>query len=181
MKTSKTDNHENIDLETGDNISDVGWLDIPVLIILAVLIVLVGVQFFTRYVLNDSLGWTEEIARYLLITLTFVGSISCVRKGKHIFLEFFFRYIPRRRIKFLALMAEIVTLLFYTAFAILAWVLASKTSAQSMISINLPKSVIYYVVCVASFLMSFFSAVNILTLFRSTAEQVAEKKLDIQI
>src|SRR5262245_9090285 len=36
-------------------------------------------QFFTRYVLNDSAAWTEEIARYLLIAMVFVGTAAAVR------------------------------------------------------------------------------------------------------
>ena len=33
-----------------------------------VLAVTIFYQFFTRYVMNDSASWTEEIARYLLAT-----------------------------------------------------------------------------------------------------------------
>ena len=39
-----------------------------------VLGVTVFYQFFTRYVLNDSAAWTEEIARYLLIATVFTGA-----------------------------------------------------------------------------------------------------------
>ena len=85
--------------EVTDDISDVRWYDIPVLAIFGVLFFIVALQFFTRYVLNDSLGWTEEIARYLLILVGFIGGITAVRKNKHIFLEFMFHYLPRRSLK----------------------------------------------------------------------------------
>src|SRR3954464_1838052 len=39
-----------------------------------VLAVVIFYQFFTRYALNDSASWTEEIARYLLIAVAFVGA-----------------------------------------------------------------------------------------------------------
>jgi hypothetical protein len=52
-------------------------------------------QFFTRYVLNDSAAWTEEIARYLLIGVVFVGAAIGVAKNNHIQVDFFYRYMPQ--------------------------------------------------------------------------------------
>src|ERR1700682_4379522 len=48
---------------------------------------IVFLQFFTRYVLNDSLAWTEEIARYGLMWLAFIGGAVVTRKKTHIAVE----------------------------------------------------------------------------------------------
>jgi TRAP-type C4-dicarboxylate transport system permease small subunit len=48
-------------------------------------------QFFTRYVLNDSAAWTEEIARYLLIAVVFTGATIGVVKNNHIQVDFFYK------------------------------------------------------------------------------------------
>ena len=53
-------------------------------------------QFFTRYVINDSAAWTEEIARYLLIAVVFTGATIGVIKNNHIQVDFFYRYMPAR-------------------------------------------------------------------------------------
>src|SRR2546423_6642076 len=45
---------------------------------------IVFLQFFTRYVLNDSLSWTEEIARYGLMWVVFIGGILVTRRNTHI-------------------------------------------------------------------------------------------------
>ena len=44
------------------------------------LAIIVFLQFFTRYILNDSLSWTEEIARYGLMWLAFIGGAVVTRK-----------------------------------------------------------------------------------------------------
>ena len=54
----------------------------------------VFLQFFTRYVLNDSLAWTEEIATYCLVAVVFIGSAMCVRLDRHIHVDILFRYMP---------------------------------------------------------------------------------------
>ena len=51
-------------------------------------------QFFTRYALNDSAAWTEEIARYLLICTVFIAIAASVRTDRHIHVDFFYRLLP---------------------------------------------------------------------------------------
>jgi len=164
-------------VETSDDISDVGWAEAPVLIIFWVLMVIVMLQFFTRYVLNDSLGWTEEIARYLLILLTFVGSITCVKQGGHIFLEFFFRYVPEFVIKPMAVLVELINTVFFGFAGYFGVELALETAHQNMVSVPLPKGIIYWAVVACCLLMSLLSLIKAYKRLNSSSAAIAD---DIQ-
>ncbi|MEH6404799.1 MAG: TRAP transporter small permease [Sneathiella sp.] len=153
------------------DISDIRWVDVPVLLIFWVLMAVVFLQFFTRYVLNDSLGWTEEIARFLLILVGFIGAITATRKGSHIFLEFFYRFIPAKFGKLLAVFAEAITLTFYSIGAWVTVELAQKTK-QSMISIDVPKSLIYWAVAVSFSAMALYSLTWLIRKIRQDSSQV---------
>ena len=55
-------------------------------------------QFFTRYVLNDSAAWTEEIARYLLICIGVRRHRGGgARATRHIHVDFLYRLIAGQR------------------------------------------------------------------------------------
>jgi TRAP-type C4-dicarboxylate transport system permease small subunit len=43
----------------------------------------VAAQVFSRYVLNHSIFWSEELARYFLVWLTFLGATVAYRRGAH--------------------------------------------------------------------------------------------------
>lgn len=126
---------------------EVGIEDYIVFAIFWLLALDIFTQFFTRYVMNDSFAWTEEIARYLLIAVTFVGSITAVRKNTHIIVEFLFRFIPPQLGAVLVYAGDVGQVAF---FAFLSWVcfkLAGKTM-QMMVSVDIPKSWMYYLVSV---------------------------------
>ena len=128
-----------------EDLSDLTFLDTPVIIVFWALAVVVFLQFFTRYVLNNSLGWTEEIARYLLIGVTFIGAVSAVRRESHIAVELLYTRISRSVRVVLQLFVDVVSLVFYAYLTWLCSQLAQKT-LQKMTSIDVPKSLIYWIV-----------------------------------
>lgn len=103
-------------------------------------------QFFTRYVLNDSAAWTEEIARYLLICCTFVGAATAVRKNSHIFVEFFYVYLGPGIAFALSTAVDLIVVAFYAIGILLSWRVMEVMRFQPMVVIDWPLSTLYAVV-----------------------------------
>jgi len=55
---------------------------------------LVAVQVFFRYVLNHSLFWSEELARFLLVWLTFLGASVAYHRRAHPGIDTFSLLLP---------------------------------------------------------------------------------------
>lgn len=139
--------------------------DIPVLIIFAVLFGTVFLQFFTRYVLNDSLSWTEEAARYLLILLTFVGAINCQILDSHIRLEFIDQLFEKQvgKLKTIALLLSA----FYFGFLAYALsILATQTSFQKMVSLPFPKYYLYILIMIALVILVIVHVVQLIRMLK---------------
>ena len=100
-------------------------------------------QFFTRYVLNDSAAWTEEIARYLLIGVVFIGACIGVSKNNHIQVDFFFKFMPPRLARAMATVVDLLRVMFLIAFAILTLLMMLRLSHARMTMIDLPMNLVY--------------------------------------
>jgi TRAP-type C4-dicarboxylate transport system permease small subunit len=113
----------------------------------------VFLQFFTRYVLNNSFAWTEEIATYCLVAIVFIGAAMCVRLGRHIHVDFLFRYLPPGAARAVATGVDVVRTLFFAYAAWLVWTFMSLIEGETMTTINLPKNLVYGAVCLGFVLM----------------------------
>lgn len=100
-------------------------------------------QFFTRYALNDSAAWTEEIARYLLMTVTFVGGGMAVRKVTHIHVEFLYVYMPRNVARAASMLVEAIRIGFFAYATYLSWFVTQIMLNQRMVVIDVPMAWIY--------------------------------------
>ena len=116
-------------------------------------------QFFTRYVLNNSAAWTEEIARYLLIAVVFTGATIGVAKNNHIQVDFFYRYMPPRLARGMATLVDVLRIGFFSAAAVLTVMMMLKLGNNSrMTMVDLPMNWVYGV-CLLGFAAMTFRSV----------------------
>ncbi|HEX4780608.1 MAG TPA: TRAP transporter small permease [Usitatibacter sp.] len=111
-------------------------------------------QFFTRYAMNDSASWTEEIARYLLIATTFVGSAINVRKNNHIQVDFFYRLLPAWFSRPMSVAVDVLRILFLGTCLVLTIQLTMKIGGLRMAIIDWPMGLVYGFVAAGFALMT---------------------------
>ncbi|MBR0842572.1 TRAP transporter small permease [Bradyrhizobium liaoningense] len=126
------------------------WLALAIFWVMALAVFL---QFFTRYVLNDSYAWTEEIATYCLIGVVFIGSSMCVRLSRHIQVDLIYRYLPHVVARALSTAIDLIRIAFFGYAIKLVWVYIQIIGDESMTTINLPKDYVYYAVLLGFVLM----------------------------
>ncbi|NKC30625.1 TRAP transporter small permease [Falsiroseomonas selenitidurans] len=120
---------------------------------------IVFLQFFSRYVLNDSIAWTEEIARYLLMALAFSGSAMAARRGSHIAVEFLPNMLPAAARRWMFLLAGLLAVAFYAIAVLLCWQVAEIMETQPMVVIDWPLSWVYWAI-LAGLVMTTLRAVQ---------------------
>ena len=113
----------------------------------------VFLQFFTRYVLNNSFAWTEEIAINCLVVVVFLGAVMCTRMTRHIHVDILYHYLPSGIGRALALLVSVITIGFFAYMSWLLWRYVGIVHRERMVTIDLPRNLVFYSVFAAFFLM----------------------------
>ncbi len=83
---------------------------VAILIVVEIVILALGVVF--RYVIHNSLAWTDELAAILFLWLTMFGAALAFRRGSHMRLDILVRLAPPRTRAVLDVLATLVPALF---------------------------------------------------------------------
>src|SRR3954464_7714412 len=119
------------------DISIYGWEDWVSFVLFWMMAAVVFYQVYTRYVLADSAGWTEEIARYFLVAVVFIGASMSVRKNNHIQVDYFYRLMPKAMGRVLSTLVSAPVCLFLGYAVWLTWLLLHGIGNQQMAVIDL--------------------------------------------
>jgi TRAP-type C4-dicarboxylate transport system permease small subunit len=103
--------------------------------LLAAMVVVVCLGVFFRYVLNASLVWYDEFASYLLVWLTFFGTVVALYHKRHIGFELVVDKLapPVRRV--VDFVAEAAVLGFQFVLLYYGWILTQRLGDETAISL----------------------------------------------
>lgn len=134
-----------------------GWLSLAFFLLLGMT---VFYQFFTRYALNNSAAWTEEIARYLLIACVFLALGIGVKKHSHVRVDFFYRFLPRAMGRSVALTVDVLCAIYYALCTVLTGLMMQKLGNYQMTIVDLPMNLIYGI-CLLGFALAAVRSVQV--------------------
>lgn len=124
-----------------------------VIIFAIAMTVIVGYQVFRRYVMNASLIWSEEAARYLMVWITFLGSSVALRRGGHIKVTIVMNLLPQRFHHFLVLGSYAVVSFTLVVIIYYGFKLAITNMHQLSPALQMPIGIVYFCLPIGGSLM----------------------------
>ena len=125
-------------------LAGIDWvLDKVTLAILIVLNLVVGAQVFARYVLNHSLFWSEELARYLFIYLVFLSAAIVLRQDRHIQVSAFVDMLPSSMKRAIIILGDLLMLGFVLVVFVESIRLAGMVWTVLTAAMEIPWTLVY--------------------------------------
>ena len=143
------------------------WIGVLLLSLMTLVVVL---QVFSRYVLNNPLVWTEELSRFLFIWLIMLQAGHSLRTKGHIRIEMFVELMPK---PVQTVLRVLVDLLGLGTFAVLMPYLLNYAKSQHEIlstGLRLPYSMIYGAVWIGGILILLHLVENLVEPFEKKRE-----------
>ncbi len=130
-------------------------LSYVVALLLLLMSAIVSGNVFSRYLLDVSLGWYEEVSRFLLIWIVFLGAVIALIRGDHLGIDVLQLALPPRARQVTALLVDFLVLVALAIMFYGAWEMAidSLRSGWVASSIPIPYGWVYMVGPVSAALM----------------------------
>lgn len=111
-------------------------------------------QVFSRYVLNHSLFWSEELARYLLVWLTFIGATVAYHRSMHPGVDVIFKRLERKNRQRIKRLVHLVSLIFFLVMIWYGCTFAYFIRVQTSPALALPKWLIFSIIPISGVVFS---------------------------
>ena len=113
--------------------------------LISLISLVLGFQVFMRYIMQASLGWSEELSRYCFVWLVFMGISFGAREMRHIKIDAGLFCFPKFLRKYVVIIGEVLFLIFSIWIAYLSIGLVEKQIMIEHLSpaMRIPMWVVY--------------------------------------
>lgn len=132
-------------------------LNYTVAILLAAMSTVVFLNVIFRYFLDAALAWYEELSRFLLIWIVFLGAVIAFIKSDHLSLDVVLFYMKPRAKRIIVLLADALVIYALIVMAQGAYEMAMDSLASGWIAstVPIPYGYVYMVGPISAVLMLF--------------------------
>ena len=139
-------------------------LELLVMVVVAVLVVDVLWQVFTRFILKNPSTWTEELAVFMLIWVSLLGAAVALNRGAHLGIDYFVGKLSRRK----RLYTEIFVFLCISTFSLCVMVIGGVDLVGSTLNLQqlspalgVKVGYVYLAVPVSGFFLVLYSVIGL--------------------
>jgi TRAP-type C4-dicarboxylate transport system permease small subunit len=132
-------------------------LDAAVIGLAGLLFCLLNYAVFTRFILNDSVSWSEELPAHILAMLTFIGAAYLTRTSEHLGFDAVVR-ILWPGLKRIVMAGNLILMAFFGGLlAYYGGIAAASFGSRMLISVDLPMALFRYAMPVGGALIALIS------------------------
>lgn len=129
--------------------------------------VLFGV--LNRFVFKFPVAWTDEIARYLMIWITMLGSSIALKVGAHIGFSYVFERLGKAK-KAAFVLGNLMSIFFLSIGSVYGFALCSSQMSQISPALRISMSIPYSAIPIGCSIMIFHLSLSTLQSFKNTAD-----------
>lgn len=129
------------------------YLENAVIIVgLLLMFIVLLAQVFMRYILNAPLTWSEEMARFMFVYVSFIGISFAYRRQAHIRMEAFVKILPVSIQKFLNAAIQLGTILLFLYMIPFSFKFIGIQAKVKSTATHIPMSIVYIALPLGMFL-----------------------------
>ncbi|HEX7551427.1 MAG TPA: TRAP transporter small permease [Candidatus Methylomirabilis sp.] len=129
--------------------------------LIVAMVVLIASQVGFRYVLNEPLAWTEEVARHLMIWAGLLGAAVAYRHKGHLGMDILVVHLGKPMQRVVEVVVQLLSLGFFGILVIHGIPLVERTMGQFSSAIRIPMGYIYASIPFGSALILLFAVEKI--------------------
>jgi TRAP-type C4-dicarboxylate transport system permease small subunit len=121
--------------------------------IFAIQVIVVFSQVIWRFVFNNPFSWSEEIARFIQVWMILLTASICIKKGKHLAVDYATHALPFHYAKFLKIITMIIAMIFTVFIIIFGIQMMTITANEITPALRIPIAIVYAAFPIAGTLM----------------------------